>query len=243
MPDLTVIALAGLIVTAGALVQGGAGFGLGLTAAPMLTILDPSLMPGALLVPAGLLPLLSFAHEASHTDWPGLSWALAGRIGGTLAGAAIVVALPVRALGAVVGGVVGGVVLGVVAISVLKIKIAKNPGPLVSAGFVSGAAATSTAIGGPPIALVYQRDSGPQIRATLAVFFCAGSVISLAVLAAAGHLPGRAVAAGAGLIPFVAVGFALSGPFRRYLDNGRMRAAVLALAAASALVLIVHNML
>jgi len=34
MPDLSVTVLAGLIVTAGALVQDGAGFGLGLIAAP-----------------------------------------------------------------------------------------------------------------------------------------------------------------------------------------------------------------
>jgi uncharacterized membrane protein YfcA len=239
MPDPTVVVVAGLIVTAGALVQGGAGFGLGLTAAPMLTILDPSLMPGALLVPAGVLPLLSFAREARHTDWPGLSWALAGRVAGTVAGAAVVVMLPLRALGAVVGVVV----LGAAALSALKIKIAKNPSTLLSAGFVSGAGATSAAIGGPPIALVYQRDAGPQIRATLAVFFCAGSAISLAALAAAGHLPSRSLAAGAGLIPFVAAGFALSGPLRRYLDNGRMRAAVLALATISAVALIVRELL
>ncbi len=239
MPDLAVVVIAGLVVTAGALVQGGAGFGLGLTAAPMLTILDPSLMPGALLVPAGVLPLLSFAREARHTDWPGLSWALAGRVAGSVAGAAVVVVLPLRALGAVVGAVV----LGAVTLSVLKIKIAKNPGTLLSAGFVSGAGATSAAIGGPPIALVYQRDAGPQIRATLAVFFCSGSAISLAALAAAGHLPGHSLAAGAALIPFVAAGFALSGPLRRYLDNGRMRAAVLALATISALALIVHELL
>jgi hypothetical protein len=220
-------------------VQGGAGFGLGLTAAPTLTILDPSLMPGALLIPAGILPILSFAHEARHTDWPGLSWALTGRLGGTVLGAAVVAALPLRALGAVVGAVV----LTAVALSVTKIQIVKNPGTLVSAGFISGAAATAAAIGGPPIALVYQRDSGSQIRATLAVFFCVGSAISLTALAAAGHLPGRAVAAGAGLIPFVAAGFALSGPIRRYLDNGRMRAAVLVLASVSALVLIAHELL
>jgi uncharacterized protein len=239
MPDLTVVIAPGLIVAAGALVQGGAGFGLGLVAAPMLTILNPSLMPGVLLVPAGVLPMLTFAREAGHTDWPGLSWALAGRVAGTVTGAAVVVVLPLRALGALIGAVV----LGAVAVSVLKIKITKNPGTLLSAGFFSGAGATSAAIGGPPIALVYQRAAGPQIRATLAAFFCVGSAISLAALAAAGHLPGRALAVGAGLVPFVAAGFALSGPLRRYLDNGRMRVAVLALATVSAVVLLVHELL
>jgi hypothetical protein len=35
----------------------------------------------------------------------------------------------------------------------------------------------------------------------------------------------------------------LSGPLRRYLDNGRMRTAVLALATCSAVALIVHELL
>jgi uncharacterized protein len=239
MPTVAVILLAGVIVTAGALVQGGAGFGLGVVAAPTLTLLDPSLMPGALLVAAAVLPLLTFAREPRHTDWRGLSWAFAGRLGGTAAGTAIVAVLSVRALGAVVGTIV----LAAVALTATKFRIAKNPGTLVSAGFVSGATATASAIGGPPIALVYQRDTGPRIRATLAVFFSLGSVISLAALASAGHLPGRAVAAGAALVPFVTVGFVLSEPLRKYLDNGRMRGAVLILATVSATVLIMHDVL
>lgn len=239
MPTLTVILLAGVIVTAGALVQGGVGFGLGVVAAPTLTLLDPSLMPGALLVAATVLPVLLFAREPRHTDWKGLSWAFAGRLAGTVAGAAVVAVLSARALGAVVGAIV----LVAVALTATKLRVAKNPGTLMSAGFVSGATATASAIGGPPIALVYQRETGPRIRATLSVFFCVGSVISLAALASAGHLPGRAVTAGAGLIPFVAAGFGLSAPLRRYLDNGRMRAAVLVLATISAVILIMHDLL
>ncbi|MGE5289628.1 MAG: sulfite exporter TauE/SafE family protein [Micromonosporaceae bacterium] len=239
MPTPTVILFAGVIVTAGALVQGGAGFGLGVVAAPTLTLLDPSLMPGALLVAASVLPMLIFAREPGHTDWRGLSWAFAGRLAGTAAGTAVVAVLSVRALGAMVGVIV----LMAVVLTAMRSRIAKNPGTLLSAGFVSGATGTASAIGGPPIALLYQRETGPRIRATLAVFFCIGSVISLAALAGAGHLPGRAVAAGAGLIPFVAAGFGLSAPLRKYLDNGRMRAAVLMLATFSAVVLIIRDVL
>src|SRR6266536_3043432 len=218
MPSFGIICLAGVIVTCGALVQGGAGFGLGVLAAPALTLLDPSLMPGALLVAAAVLPVFNFAHEARHTDLRGLSWAFAGRLAGTAAGVAV-------------------------ALTATKVRVVRNPGTLMSAGFVAGATATAAAIGGPPIALVYQREAGPRIRATLAVFFCAGSDISRGALASAGHLPGRALAAGGGLVPFVVAGFALSGPLRRYLDSGRMRAAVLGLATVAAVVLIVRDLL
>jgi len=239
MPSFGIICLAGVIVTCGALVQGGAGFGLGVLAAPALTLLDPSLMPGALLVAAAVLPVFNFAHEARHTDWRGLSWAFAGRLAGPAAGVAVVAVLPARILGAVVGVIV----LAAVALTATKVRVVRNPGTLMSAGFVAGATATAAAIGGPPIALIYQREAGPRIRATLAVFFCAGSVISLGALASAGHLPGRALAAGGGLVPFVVAGFALSGPLRRYLDSGRMRAAVLGLATVAAVVLIVRDLL
>ena len=66
----------------GALVQGGVGLGLGVVAAPVVTLLDPALMPGSVLVAGVGLPALILAGEAGHTDLPGVSWALAGRLAG-----------------------------------------------------------------------------------------------------------------------------------------------------------------
>jgi hypothetical protein len=45
------------------------------------------------------------------------------------------------------------------------------------------------------------------------------------------------------LAPCLAVGFALSGPVRRHVDAGRTRKGILALCAASAVVLIVRSVL
>ena len=42
--------MAGAVVLVGALVQGAAGFGLGLLAAPVVALLDPTLVPVSLLV-------------------------------------------------------------------------------------------------------------------------------------------------------------------------------------------------
>ena len=80
MAPTTVFLVAGIAVAMGALVQGGVGLGLGLIAAPVVTLLDPALMPGSMLVAGAALPVLILAREARHTDWPGVSWALAGRI-------------------------------------------------------------------------------------------------------------------------------------------------------------------
>jgi hypothetical protein len=65
-------------------------------------------------------------------------------------------------------------------------------------------------------------------------YFVLGSVISLAALAAAGQVTGESLGRTAALAPFLLIGFALSGPARRVLDNGWTRRAVLSVAAASA---------
>ena len=237
-PDV-VIAVAGVCVALGGFVQSGIGLGLGLVAAPVVTLLDPALMPGSMLVAGASLPVLILAREALHTDWPGVSWALAGRVAGTVGGIWVLAAMSLRALGIVVGGMV----LAVVALSIREAVVPRNRVTLVTAGVISGVTGTATSIGGPPVALLYQDQSGPRVRATLSVYFTIGNSIALAALAATGHLPERDVVVGLVFVGCAAVGFAAAAGLRRFLDAGRTRAAVLAAAAGSALVLIAHSVL
>jgi len=234
-----VILAAGLCAALGGFVQSGIGLGLGLIAAPIVTLLDPALMPGSMLVAGASLPLLILAREAWHIDWHGVPWALAGRITGTVGGIWVLAVVSLRALGIVVGSMV----LAVVALSVVRTAVPRNRATLLTAGVISGVTGTATSIGGPPVALLYQDETGPRVRATLSVFFCVGNSIALIALAASGHLPGRDVIAGVVFTGCAAAGFAVAAGLRRFLDAGRTRAAVLAAAAASALVLIVHSVL
>ncbi len=236
--DALILAL-GLCVAVGGFVQSGIGLGLGLVAAPVVTLLDPALMPGSMLVAGASLPLLILAREAWHTDWRGVSWALAGRVAGTAGGIWVLAAVSLRALGIVVGGMV----LAVVVLSAVKAAVPRNRATLLTAGVISGVTGTATSIGGPPVALLYQAESGPRVRATLSVFFCIGNSLALAALAASGRLPGRDVAAGLAFIGCAAAGFAVAAGLRRFLDAGRTRAAVLTAAAGSAIILIVHSAL
>jgi uncharacterized membrane protein YfcA len=237
-PDV-VIAVAGVCVALGGFVQSGIGLGLGLIAAPIVTLLDPALMPGSMLVAGASLPVLILAREAWHTDWRGVSWALGGRVAGTLGGIWVLAAVSLRALGIVVGGMV----LAVVVLSIVRTAVPRNRATLLTAGVISGVTGTATSIGGPPVALLYQSESGPRVRATLSLFFCVGNSIALIALATSGHLPGRDVAAGLVFTGCAAAGFAVAAGLRRFLDAGRTRAAVLAAAAGSALVLIAHSVL
>ena len=236
-PDIAVIAAAGLFVALGGFVQSGVGLGLGLIGAPMVTLLDPALMPGSMLVAGASLPVLILAREALHADWPGVSWALAGRVAGTAGGIWVLAVLSLRALGIVVGGMV----LVVVALSVRAAVVPRNRVTLVTAGVISGVTGTATSIGGPPVALLYQDQSGPRVRATLSVFFSVGNSLALCALALTGHLPGRDILVGLVFVGCAAAGFAAAAGLRGFLDAGRTRAAVLAAAAGSALILIARS--
>jgi uncharacterized membrane protein YfcA len=237
MSLVTVLAVAGFAAAVGGLVQSGVGLGVGLVTAPVLTLLDPALMPGTLLVAGTCLPLAILAREVRHADWRGVSWALAGRLAGTAAGVWVVAAVPLRALGLFIGGAV----LAVVILTSLGASLPRNGATLLAAGTVSGVSGTATSIGGPPVALLYQHESGPRVRATLSVFLFTGNLLALVALAVSGHLPGRDIPAGLVLLACAGAGFAAAAGLRRYLDGGRIRAAVLVVTTASALALIVRS--
>jgi uncharacterized membrane protein YfcA len=91
------------------------------------------------------------------------------------------------------------------------------------------------------VALLYQREAGARVRASLSLFLSAGNSLALAVLALAGHLPARDLEAGLVFLACAATGLAAAARFRRFLDAGRIRVTVRT-AAASAIVLIAHSL-
>lgn len=228
------LVVAGLVVLVGALVQGSVGFGMAIVAAPVLVLLDPSLVPVPLLVLGLAYALLAVRREPADVDWRGVGWALLGRLPGIVVGAAAVVLLTPRAFAALLACVV----LVAAALSVVRWRPRPTPVALLLAGVVSGVGGTAASISGPPVALLYQDATGAQVRATLAAYFVAGSVLSLAGLAVAGEVTGAELLAGVALLPFMALGFLASGPARRVLDRGWTRPTVVGLAAAGALVLL-----
>ncbi|GAA4953894.1 sulfite exporter TauE/SafE family protein [Nonomuraea thailandensis] len=234
-----VLIVGSLAVFVGAIVQGGVGFGLGLVAAPVLTMLAPDLMPGTIQVVNMTLPLFTLAVEWRRVDWRGLGFALLGRLPGSAIAAVIIVYVSVYTRGIFVAVMV----LIAVALTARALSVPRNGYTITSAGFVSGITGTATGIGGPPIALVYQNAKGPQIRATLAMFFFLSAAQSLVILQIVGELPGQALLTGGVLIVPMVLGFLVSGPLRRYLDGGKVRVAVLTVAALSAVGLIAQNVI
>ena len=231
---LVVIATAVLV---GSVVQGLVGLGVGLVSAPFVTLLAPELMPGTLLWMGLLTPALTLSVDRRDVDWRGMAWGVPARIPGTVLGVLLVGWFTHRALGIAVGLMV---LLSVV-VTWRAVRLPINRVTLVAAGFLSGVGATTTSIGGPPIAVLYQHRPARQIRNTLAVYFALGAIISLVALAASGDLTWHQTAVAGGLAPGVPVGLWLSRVLRRRLDVRSIRTGVLLVCAASALLLLARS--
>ena len=231
------ILLAFVICTAGATLQGSIGFGLGPLAVPLLVLLDPSFIPGPLLASALVLTLLLVLREHHAVHSQGIRWAIPGRLIGSLAGAGILLAIPERNLSALFGVMV----LAAIGISALRLKIRPSRGNIMAAGVLSGLMGTTAAIGGAPVALVYQHESGPRIRSTLSAIFVFGTVISLITLAAIGRFGPREMELALVLMPGTLMGFVLSRHTARVLDRGFLHPLILIVAAAMGLAVLAKS--
>jgi len=103
---------------------------------------------------------------------------------------------------------------------------------------LSGVSSTLSAVGGPPMALVYQHDRGPSVRGTMSAIFILGTIISIAGLWWAGHFSQTQLIMGLSLMPGILVGFALSRYTAAWLDVRHTRPAILTVSAVSALVIL-----
>jgi uncharacterized membrane protein YfcA len=225
---------AGVVVTAGAAIQASVGFGYALAAAPVLALVSPALVPGAVLSSSFVLCVAIALRELRHADLRGVAFALIGRLPGAWLGALALALVS----GAAVELLFSAIVLCAVWMSLSGLRLRSSPGNLLALGMLTGVMGTMTSIGGPPIALVYQHEQGPRLRATLSAYFAVGSLISIAALAFYGRFGVQQLKQSVLLLPPVAIGLACSSLTRPWLDRGRTRAGVLLVAAASAAALI-----
>lgn len=228
--------LAVLVVAVGAMIQGSLGFGLGLVSAPALALIDATFIPGPLLLVGVAVTLTVFLRERGAVDWKGMKWAIFGRVIGTIAGGWAVVAFSKDA----VIVLVAVLVLAGVLMTSIGWKIKTNRITLSTAGLVSGVMGTLTSVGGPPMALVYQRETAQKLRATLAGFFLVGATFSLLTLAVSGGMSQHDFVLGALMLPGYLIGMIANRWASKFLDKGYSRVAVLSFSALSSIVLLLE---
>ena len=229
--------LASGVVAVGALSQGTVGFGVGTIAAPVLLLIDPRLVPGPLLLTAFCLIVGLTWREWRGIRFAYLAWSLVGRFAGTAAAAVFIRGISEGTIETVLAVVV---ILGA-AISAVGVKVRLTRAGFLGAGALSGFFGTTAAIGGPPIALLYQREKGPVVRGTLSAFFVVGTAISIGGLAWAGKFGRPELHLTPVLLPGALVGFLLSGRLTRFMDRGWLRPAILVLSVLAGCIVVVKH--
>jgi uncharacterized membrane protein YfcA len=226
---LTTLIIATIIVTIGATLQGSVGFGLGMFSVPLLLLVAPVLIPGPLICSSMALTLLLTHREWHAVQLADIKWALGGRLVGVGAAVSVLAIIPADGLSLLFGALV----LVAVGVSVSGVRLRVSPRTLLGAGTLSGFMGTAVSIGGPPIALLYQHESGPRIRGTLSAYFVLGVSMSLIGLHFVGLFGLTEFMLALQLLPGVLVGFILSRRVAGVLDRGRTRTAVLVVSAVS----------
>lgn len=102
------------------------------------------------------------------------------------------------------------------------------------AGVSSGITGTVSAIGGPPVALIYHDSPGATIRSTLSTIFIIGLTINLVTLAALGEIHADDLRAAGILLPGMLIGLTLSGFLAKRFDDQVLRRVVLVTAGLAA---------
>lgn len=229
--------LIGIATVVAAFVQGSAGFGFALIVAPVVGLLEPSLLPVLLLVL--MIPLNAYVawRERGAVDKTGAGWITAGRVVGTAGGLWVLVAVSGDRLGLLIGGTT------VLAAVVSLVAPAFTPGrtALITTGVVTGITETSTGIGGPPLALIYQHRPAPVLRSTVAICFLLGELISLAVLAVGGRVTSGQVYFALLILPAVGVGALFSRIVHRRVGGRVMRVLVLGFALVSGVAVLLRS--
>jgi uncharacterized protein len=224
---LVVLVTAGL----GAMVQGSIGFGANLIAVPVVAVLVPEALPVVLLLWVLPLAVAMAVRERHGVDWSGVRWITVGRLPGTALGIWVVAEVADDTLSVLCGGAV----LAAVAMSLLTTTVRVTPVTKAVAGFTGGVMGTTTSIGGPPLALLYQHHEGRVLRSTLAAAFAIGATTSVLGLGISGVIEGWQVWLALALLPGLAAGMLLSRAVARHVDGQWLRPAVLSFAAVAAL--------
>lgn len=236
--DPTLLVL-GLAVGVGAFVQSSIGFGSAVVAAPFVVVLRPDLMPAALLLGTYLLPIVHLATGPREISWRPLGWAIGAWLLATPLGVLVVA----RTSTDVIAVTVGILILVTVAASLVAVELRATRGSALSAGAISGVSGTAASIGGPFFALILQHEPPARLRATLAVFFIAGTGIAMVSLLVAGEMTWPHVRAGLLWTPFVIAGHVLAGPVRSRLPAHAVRRGVLAFCVVASISVITRTVI
>lgn len=221
--------IAALLIFLGSFVQTAIGFGLAIVAAPLLFLISPDYVPAPICLVALFISILNALKHRDSVEIGGLKMALIGRVPGSIAGGVLLVMVSTDLLALWLGFLV----LLAVVVSLLPFRIEPTPTRMGVAGFFSGFFGTSSAIGGPPMALLLQHQEANQLRGNLSAFFVFSSIISLIIQVPAGFLTLHHLWISVPLIPAAWLGYKLARATTQTLPKQQIRIGALLLCSIS----------
>ena len=233
------LALASLIVFVGAVLQGSIGFGLGTLGVPLLLLIYPPFVPGPTLMLAFFLTIVVFHRERAEVVVSEIGWGVLGRVIGAFLGALVVGYVAQESLSVIAAGLV---FVGL-ALVLSGVQLPLTNRNVVGVATLSGFMGTTSSIGGPPMALLYSKQTGPKVRGTLSGIFIAGTISALFALWTVGKFGWDQIYLGSLLLPGVALGFLASKYSAPYLDKGFVKPLILTVSAGAAAVILVRHFL
>ena len=231
--------LATLAVLLGSVVQVASGVGGGFVIVPLLALVDLGLIPAPLIFASLSLSGLMAVRERAAVDWRHIPVTLLGLIPGSILGAYVLSSVPRARLGIVFGTVI---LIGIL-LTLSGLRVPRTRVTAMVSGALSGAMGTASGIGAPLLALLYQNESGPRVRATLAVLYCGASTLILLILFSFEQFSISHAVAGIQMMPGFLLGYWIANHFTPHLDRGGTRIAVLGVSAVAAVTIIVRSLL
>ena len=213
------------------------GFGFSLVSVPVLSLLNPLFAPVPQLLIVWPLTLAIVYRERHAVELRSTLWILLGRVPGAVIGILLLKVLSASALDVLMSFMV----IAGVALVVSRGRFRRTPLREVGAGIASGTMAMVSAIGGPPIALLYRNDDGPTVRANLGLVFAVGLTLTIGVRATAGEVSIDEALIGVALMPAAWLGLGASGRLIPRVDGPLLRDAIVIVAGGAALLLLLRG--
>lgn len=229
--------LATLAITFGALLQAATGLGAGMVAFPLIALISLKLVPGPLIFSTFFLSVYMAIKGRQEIRYTSMNALLFGIIVGTIIGGYSLAFVPADKLGIFFGILL----LSVVAISIIGRKMPYTKTNMLTLGTAAGFMGITVASGSPFVALLYQHENGPTIRATLSFIYLIGCILTLTMLSVTNRFGIEEMIYGLYLTPGFLIGYMASGKLSAYLDQGYSRMIILIISSFSALALIVKN--
>ena len=222
------------VVILGAILQGSIGFGLGPFSVPLLLLINPVFVPGPLLCIALVQTILMYRREKYAVILSDIKWATIGRLIGSIIGAFILTIIDKDHLSLLFAIVI----LLSLLIFIGEVKLVLNITNIIIVSIISGFMGTTTAIGGPPMGLLYQNENGPRVRGTLSGIFMIGTFISIILLLLIGKLWLKEIVIALTLLPGIFIGLYFTKFLINFLDKGFLKPSIFITSAVSSLIII-----